>query len=149
MDRDVAGGEPAQGALEEGDDCGAALVGEQLAIGQPRMVVDDGVEVVVAERVGALKPGPASIARDRVTWPPKARIALDVHVEQVARTRPLVADHLRARLARRPRASVTAQNRVHRRMRDAELAGDPPRPPTGALARRAHPRFDRGRRACR
>jgi hypothetical protein len=101
-DRDAVAGEPGQGALDERNHGRTALVGEQLAVGQPRMVVDDGVEVVVAERVGALKPGRASIARDGVTWPPKARIALDVHVQQVARTRPLVADHFRARLARRP-----------------------------------------------
>jgi hypothetical protein len=53
---DAVIGKPRQGALEEGEHGDCFLVVEQLAVDQARVVVDDGVEVVVAERVGALQP---------------------------------------------------------------------------------------------
>ena len=73
---------------------------EQLAVGQARVVVDDRVEVVVAERVGLLpRRCVRAIAGDRVPGPAKARVALDVHVQQIAGARPLIADDLLARAA--------------------------------------------------
>ncbi len=83
----------------------------------------------------------AAIAGDRVPRTPEARIALDVHVQQIARARPLVAPEL---LAWRAAASASSrgglQDRVHRRVRDVGLAGDQPRPPARAFARGAAPR---------
>ena len=101
-------------ALDERDDRVGLFVGEQLAVGQARVVVDDRVEVVVAERVVALALV-AAIAGDRVTGPPEARIALDVHVQQIAGARPLVADELLARRSRCPRAAMATQDRVNGR----------------------------------
>ena len=97
---DAVIGKPRQAALEKRDHGGRLLIIEQFAVGQPRVVIDDGVEVVVAERVGALQIEAAAVAGDRVPWAPKARVALDVHVQQIARARPFVANELLARLAR-------------------------------------------------
>ena len=100
--RDLVGAEPGQGALQECDDGRGLFVGEQLAVGQSRVVIDDGVEVVVTERVIVLLGSAAAVAGDGVPRSPEPRIALDVHVEQIAGTRPLVAPKRFARRARHP-----------------------------------------------
>ena len=112
---------------------------EQLAVGQAGVVVDDGVEVVVAERGGLLDVGLGAIAGDRVPGASEARVALDVHVQQVTRARPLIATHLPARRTRRPRAAVATQNGVHGRVRHPRLPGEQPWPPPGALPRLTDP----------
>jgi hypothetical protein len=56
-------GKPGQRALNEGGDRERGLVGEQLAVGQAAVIVDDGVKVVVTERVAPLQLG-AAIAGD-------------------------------------------------------------------------------------
>ncbi len=58
------------------------------------MVVDDRVrEVVADQRLGMRRPLPArrAIAGDGVAGPLEAGVAADVHVEQIARTGPLVS----------------------------------------------------------
>jgi hypothetical protein len=47
--RDAAGGEVAGGAEREAGGGGAFLVGQDLGVGQPGVVVDGGVDVVVAD----------------------------------------------------------------------------------------------------
>ena len=136
--RDALGGKPGQRAFGEGGHGRGRLVGQQFAVDQPRVVIDDRVEVVVSERVGALQRRRATVAGHRVPGAPEARVALDVHVQQIAGTWPLVAPELLTRSAWRPRATMTAKDRVHRRVRNASLAGDQPRPPARALARSQH-----------
>jgi hypothetical protein len=96
-------GEPGQGALHEGGDGGGRLVVEQLAIGQAAVIVDHGVEVIVAKRVALVGRGRGAIAGDRVPGPGKPRIALDIHMQQVAGARPFVATKRSARWLRRAR----------------------------------------------
>jgi hypothetical protein len=131
---DAAVGKPGQGALSEGGDGGGPLVIEQLAIGQSAVVVDDGVEVVVAQRVAPLGAGLVPVAGDRVSGAREARVALDVHVQQVARARPLVATERRPRRLGAARQAVAAQHRVHGGVRNSDLAGDQPRTPPGPPA---------------
>src|SRR5437660_8593309 len=73
-----------------------------------------------------------AIASDSVAGPLEARIARRVHVQQVARTRPLVAVGGLARLLRRPRDAVAVEHLPDRRMRAAGGPGDQARSPAGA-----------------
>ena len=134
---DVVAGEPGEGAFHERGDGRRVLIAKELAIGQAGVVIDDGVEVVVAERVVALT-FVTTIAGDRMAWPAEPRVALDVHVQQISRARPLVAHERRLRRSWGARAAVTAQDRVNGRMRHPCLARDQPRPPACALARLTH-----------
>jgi hypothetical protein len=111
------------------------------------MVVDDRMEVVVPERLGLVLPTLAAVAGDGVAGPSKAWVALDVHVQQVARTGPLVADERLARGSWSARAAVALEDGMDGGVRDAGLAGDQSRTPAGALTSSAHPRLDVGRRA--
>jgi hypothetical protein len=146
---DAAVGEPGQRAFGERGHGGGLLVCEQLAVGQAAVVVDDRVKGVVTERVALLGTGLAAVAGDGVPGAPEARVALDIHVQQITRARPLVAHERRARTARRARAAVPLENRVHRRMRDPGLAGDQPWPPARALARGHYLLLNARRRAPR
>src|SRR3954469_8556913 len=74
---DAVAGKPRQGTLDEGDHRRRTLVCELLAIRQPRVIVDDRVEVVVPERVGLLAIAAAAVAGHGVPRPREARIALD------------------------------------------------------------------------
>jgi hypothetical protein len=146
-------GKPRQRACDERGDRRSALVIEQLAVGQAAVVIDDGVKVVVTKRPRLVFVGLGAIAGDRVTGPGEPRIALDVHVQQIARARPLVATDRARRGPRPPRTAVADQDRVDGRVRDPGLAGDQPRSPAGALARLADPPLGLGigapRRAAR
>jgi hypothetical protein len=53
LDTDAMGGEEVAGAAEEPGAGVAALVGQDLGVGQPRVVVDGGGEVVIADPVAA------------------------------------------------------------------------------------------------
>ena len=79
-----------------------------------------------------------AVAGDLVPGPGEARQALGVHLQQIARARPLKAPDL-PRAARRGRARHAAprQAAADRGVRHPELAGDQPRPPAGPLARLA------------
>ena len=85
---DAVGGEVVDGAGEERGAGRALLVGEDLGVGEPGVVIDDGVHVVVAD-LGVLafrlvEPHLAAVG------PPAAAVGdpadlLDVHVDQLAR----------------------------------------------------------------
>ena len=81
-------------ALEEGGDGGGFFVGEQLAVGQAAVVVDHGVEVVPAHQVAVVPGGLGAIAGDGVAGATKARIALDVDMDEIAGAGPLIAHRL-------------------------------------------------------
>ena len=100
-------------ALEEGGDGGGFFVGEQLAVGQAAVVVEHGVEVVPAHQVAGIPAGLRAIAGNSVARATKARIALDVDMDQIARTGPLIAHRL-APLGAHPRAAVAVEDRPHR-----------------------------------
>ena len=115
----------------------------QLDVGQPRVVVDDRVRVVVADAGAGGHPVPIAlraITGRAMARTAKARVGADVHVQQIARPRPLIAVRcapVRSRAAREP---VAAQHLPDRLMRLPGGAGDQARPPTGGLADRADPR---------
>jgi hypothetical protein len=60
-----------------------------LRVGQARVVVDDRVQVVDAVATSAVLAG--AVAGDAVAGPLEARLLADVHVQQIAGARPLVA----------------------------------------------------------
>src|SRR4029450_11990466 len=102
--------------------------------GEPGVVIDDRVAVVVAD------PGPGAhpiagalraIAGHPVPGALKARVARRVHVQEIPGAGPLVADHLLAGGPRRPREPVSGEGAVDGRVGMAGLAGDQPRPPAG------------------
>ena len=68
---DAVLGKPRQASLEKRDHGGRLLIAQQPAVDQARVVIDDGVEVVVAQRVRALQIERAAVACDRVPWAPK------------------------------------------------------------------------------
>jgi hypothetical protein len=81
-------------ALEEAGDGGGAFVVMQFDVGQPRAVVDDRVGVIVADAGVGMHPVAVAlraIAGGAMSGPTEARVAADVHVQQIARTRQLVA----------------------------------------------------------
>src|SRR5581483_4610512 len=122
-------------ALGEGDH-GLGILGvEDLRVGEPRVVVDDRVRVLLA---GSPRLAGA-VAGDRVAGAIEARVALRVHVQQIPRARPLVAVWRLAGRLGQPRASVPLQGAVNGRVRVADRAGDQPRPPAGVRADLADP----------
>ena len=142
---DAVLGEPGQRALDERGDGVGAFVGEQLAVGQAAVVVDDGVEVVVAERVATCLR--TVLRRSPVTaWPgaPKARVALDVHMQQIAGARPLVATERRRWAPCGARQAVAARIAWTVECATPVCAGDQPRTPTRAHALRADARLELG-----
>src|SRR6266508_1548897 len=128
-----------EGALEEGDDGLRAFVGQQLDIGVAGVIVDDRVRVVVTDAGTALDAAAVALARDGVTGGEEARIASDVHVQQVARAGPLVAAGRFAPSARAGSQAVAAQHLRDRRVRVREFERQQPRPPAGAAPSGADP----------
>src|SRR4029077_1398380 len=89
-----AGAEPGQGAPNEPADGRRRLVAEQLTEGQPGMVIDQRVDVVVAQPGALLQVPPRSTTPpvDEVTTPIRnARQLFDVHMPQLAGPAHLVA----------------------------------------------------------
>src|SRR6266540_4919506 len=120
-----------------------------LGVGQPAVVVDDrvhDVDAVVAAAVLA-----RAVAGEAVAGPLEADVLARVHVQQVSRTRPLVAVGWLTGCSRWPREPGPREHLPHGRVAKAGRAGDQPRPPTclaatgadrlgelgGELARRA------------
>src|SRR4051812_8167027 len=91
---DAVVGEVRSAAAEEGRAGSALLVGQDLGVGQSRVVIDQRVHVVVAELAGAVAGGLAGRASQRSpsTASGDAAELLDVYVQQLARPGPLVAD---------------------------------------------------------
>ena len=121
---DAVPGVPGERALGKRDDGVCALVGMQLAVGQARVVVDDRVGVLVADLLAFLRAAPGAVAGDGVAWACEARVALGVHVQQIARAGPLVPVGGLARRLRSPRAARSLQHFPDRLVRHAGHARD-------------------------
>ena len=122
--------EPVQGAFGECGDRGGTFVVMDLGVGQPGTVVDDHVDVLPA---GAGRVAGA-VAGDGVAGYLKARVAFGIHVQQLARARPLIALHRVPGRAGTARAAASSQRPRHGRVRNVDLARDQTRAPPGPLA---------------
>src|SRR3954447_23358450 len=89
-------GVPAKRAGDEPGDGVGLLVWVQLAVGQPRVVIDHGVGVLVPAASFSISAAASAIAGDGVAGTYEPCVALRIHVQQVARARPLVAPSRRA-----------------------------------------------------
>jgi len=98
------------------------------AAGEPRVVVDDHVQVLVADPGASLGPAHVADAGDGVAWAAKADEPLDVHVQQRPRPRPLVAPEALTLAARAARDAVAPEHLPDRRARPPDDAREPPRP---------------------
>ena len=131
---DAVRGEERQRALDEAGHGGGELVVVQLDVGQARVVVDDRVGVLPADAGLGVSGG--ACERSPVTaWPgcAEAGVARDVHVQQLAGARPLVAV---GRLARPPREIADEL---------AELDDDPVDDCAGTPAERATRAFGKSK----
>jgi hypothetical protein len=97
-------GEP---ALDKGGDRNGAFVAVELAVGEPRVVIDEGVHPLIADTHPLLGAGDVAVARDGMTWPAETDEAFRVDVKQVTRAGPLIAAWLLTQLAGRPRDPCT------------------------------------------
>src|SRR5664280_3371594 len=129
--------EPVQCAACERGDGGGLLVVVDLWVGQPAAVIDDRVHVLPADASGAF----AAIAGQRVPRLGELAELLDVHVQQVPGTRPLVADDRWALGWLGARAASTPQHLMHSRVRASDLHSDRPGTPAGPLAQLTDPFF--------
>ena len=98
-----------------------ALVGQHLAQGHPRGVIDG--------HVSKLPPGPrhavAAIAGDPVAGPPDASELFDIQVHQLAGARPFIAPRGRRQLQHvQPAPSAPAHDAGHGRPTDPDQARD-------------------------
>jgi hypothetical protein len=107
LDGDAVAAEPAERPVEEGDGAGLALVGENLAVGEPCGIVDRDVQDFPA----AMAAGPGAIAGDAVADAVDPAELLGVDVEQLAGAGALVADHGRPGLERGEAAEAEAAQR--------------------------------------
>ncbi len=98
---DAVGGVEGEPALDEGGDRRCSLVAVELAVGEPRVVVDERVHPFVADACALVGAGGASVAGDGVAGAAEAHEPLAVDVEQVTGAWPFVAPRLLARLPRR------------------------------------------------
>ena len=155
---DAVSGEPGHGPGPEAGAGGAAFVGQDLGVGQPRMVIDGGVDVVVAEPSLAVGPLAASVhAPAAIGWDPAE--LLDVDVDQVPgpvafvpqRRRTGRTDHHPGDRvqARQGRAGVTGQDPGHGAGRDPGHGGDLVASDPVGVAAGQHLGLDRGRGAGR
>src|SRR5215204_5267251 len=99
---DAVAGEEDQGTLEKSGDGVGALVAVQLGVDQPRVVIRDRVAELPANPGLLLGAGRRAITGHLVSWATEAREALGVHLQQIARARPLKAPDLLARSPRPP-----------------------------------------------
>jgi hypothetical protein len=150
LDGDAMAGEEHPGPAEEPGAAVAALIGQDFGIGQPGVVVDGGMDIVIAwamlavasallKRVAAMNPMAATL-----TEPPEL---LDVHVDQLAWPEAFIAaDQLAAGPVQQlqPPKPVVAQHPVDRRDRQADQGGDPGRAQLAGLAQGHHRRFELG-----
>jgi hypothetical protein len=153
LDGDAMAGEEHPGPAEEPRAAVAALISQDFGIGQARVVVDGGMDIVIAramlavasallERVAAMDAVTATLGE-----PPEL---LDIHVEQLAWPSAFVAaDDLAAGPVQhlQPPELVAAQHPLDRRGRQADQRGDPGRAQLAGLAQGHHRRFELGRSA--
>ena len=157
FDLDAVGGVERRGPGQEAGGGGALLVGVDLGVGQAGVIIDSGVDVVVAD------PAATHFLAASVCAPPTAvgdaPELLDVDVHQRPRVGVLVAlsrvspgaDDLpgqRVALAQQ-RGVVACQDPPDRGGRQADLPADPDRPAPGEHPRDPHPRLHTGRRPTR
>src|SRR6185436_8893003 len=57
LDGDAVAGEPAERPVEEGDGARLLLVGQDLGVGEPRGIVDAGMQHVIPDAAVAVDPG--------------------------------------------------------------------------------------------
>src|SRR6266542_1744272 len=112
--------------LDEGRDRRCLLVVLELDVSEAGVVVDDRVRIVVADGGPLLVGGAMAVAGDRVTGSQEARVAADIHVQQIAGARPFIAVGRLLDRSRPPRDPGPLEHLPDRRMRTAGLA------PTGA-----------------
>jgi len=86
---DAALSEEGGGTTKEGGTAGAELIGHDLAVRQTGVVVDQGVNEVVAEPAGNTGAAPSAMDVVAPTWRNAAQL-LDVDVTEIARVRVLV-----------------------------------------------------------
>jgi hypothetical protein len=141
--RDAVGGEERQGACDEAGNGLGALVRMQLGVDQAGMVVDDRVAELPANTGFLLGAGGRAIPGDPVPGAGKAREALGVHLQQIARAGPLEPADLLARPRRPARYAAPSQATADRGVRHPELGRDQPGPPARPLASLADPVMDR------
>src|SRR6266511_248006 len=112
------------------------LVLVELDVGEPGVIVDDRVRVVVADpRLHApTAQGLGSIAGDPMAGPQEAGVAAGVHVQEITRARPLIAVGRLPGRPRRPRDPGPAEHLPDGRVREASRAGDQARSPTRLAA---------------
>src|SRR5690606_3270949 len=141
LDRDALLGEPGDGTIEEGDAVGGVLGAGELAVREPAVGVDRGVDVGVAEPLLAHRPvagaGPAELLVPAAWWHPGE--LLDVDVDQLAAAGGLDAAHRPPRRAAhpcQPVQPVTHQHPVHRRSRHPDDPGETCPAETAGLAQR-------------
>src|SRR5690606_18899368 len=142
---DAVGGEVVGGPSEERRAGRALLIGQDLAVGQPGVVIDQGVDVIEPDLGGAVVSGFPSGAAVRAPATPVGDPAdlLDVHVHQLAGTVAFIAhrgglagaDHLAADRVELTQVgqSVAAQDPRHGPRTDAEFGPEPVRPTTFPL----------------
>src|SRR5437899_1346061 len=127
----VLGVESERTLAEAGD--GLRLrVGQHLGVGEPGVVVDDGVHDVVADLAPFLLRRASAVAGDRVPRLGEAGERRPVDVQEVPGTGPLVAARRLAPLRLRPRAATAPERLPDGRVWVAEPGGDRARPVPGA-----------------
>jgi hypothetical protein len=136
---------PGDGAAKERDAVVGALARQQLAVGQPGVVVDRKVQVLPAGTAVAGKP----IAVDALTDRPEAAELLDVDVHQLTGPRALIPLHRLPRRQPQPRDAVAAQHLPHRRGRHTELASNDQRACLRVRARSEDPLLELARASAR
>src|SRR4051794_24688972 len=121
---DSLAGEEGECTLDEADDGAGAFIAVQFGVGEPGMVVDDGVHELPADAQALVGAGPVASARDGVAGSAEAAEALAVDVEQIAGARPLITARLLTRRMRAPRQTGAAERTPDGRMCMSGLAGD-------------------------
>src|SRR5947209_8828405 len=99
LDGDAVTGKPAKRALEKAHRAGLALIRQDLAIGQPRRVIDAHMQRFPADAVMAIDRAPGS-AGDAMPDPLDAPELLAVDMDQLAGPLALIAHHHRLRFER-------------------------------------------------
>jgi hypothetical protein len=110
------------------------LVSVEVDVGEPGVVVDDRVRVVVADprfRTHPFARALRAIAGYPVAGPQESRVTARVHVQQIAGAGPLVAVGRLFGRARRPRDPGSPEHFPDGRVGEASRSGDQPRSPAG------------------
>ena len=123
LDFDAQAGKPAEGAREEGGTGGAVLGRQDLGMSEPRSIIHSDVQVVRPQAAGAV--GLRGIAVDPVADGHEAWQGLEIDMEELARSLPLVArtEPIAPRLLEAAQAGVV-QEPADGRHRELELSGD-------------------------